>query len=92
MQLIPAWELLLQHLISPPASHCCSLCPSGMGPVKENQPLDTRERITPRVQLLQGVLKGADVIKRRIKFLHSTLLQLSSSEQPEEAGIRDVPP
>lgn len=70
MQLIPAGELLLQHLVSPPASHCCSFCPSGMGPVKEkNQPLDARERITPQVQLLQGVLKGADPIKWRMKFL-----------------------
>lgn len=70
MQLIPAWKLLLQHLVSPPAFHCCSLCPSGMGPLKEkNQPLDARERITPQAQLLQGVLKGADSIKWRIKFL-----------------------
>lgn len=70
MQLIPAWELLPQNLISPLASHCCSLCPSGMGLVKEkNQSLDAGERKIPPGQLLQGVLKGADPIKWKIKFL-----------------------
>lgn len=79
MQLIPAWELLLQQLVSPPASHRCSLCPSGRGLVKEkNQPLDAGERITPRVQLLQGVLNRADPIKWRIKLMsqHAATAQL----------------